>query len=102
MIEQGGSGLDPLPCIVCDVVPETAAPRRNEAEPAQPYGATMFAAYGQYGSTAFDPQDGSQLRINVCDKCLLAKVGHVWHDRHIRQPELTVFSQPWSPNREAA
>ncbi len=57
--------IKPLPCIVCGKQPETAFER-------QPYGATMFYASGQYGSTVFDPiGEDAELQINVCDVCLV-------------------------------
>lgn len=90
--------MPPLRCICCDSQPEDiGGPRlsQSDAEPGQPYGATTFYSYGQYGSTVFDPQDDSQIRINVCDACLVAKSEVVWHARYVRQPELTVFSRPW-------
>lgn len=37
----------------------------------QPDRAVTFAAEGQYGSTVFDPMDGSFLEIDICDDCLV-------------------------------
>lgn len=36
-----------------------------------PYKATAFITRGHYGSTFFDPMDGSYIEINVCDECLV-------------------------------
>ncbi len=36
----------------------------------QPYGGTAFSTHGHYGSTVFDPMDGTALEIVVCDECL--------------------------------
>lgn len=36
----------------------------------QPMGGLHFLTYGHYGSTVFDPMDGSKLNIAVCDDCL--------------------------------
>lgn len=33
-------------------------------------GGTAFRIYGHYGSTVFDPMDGSSLEIVICDECL--------------------------------
>lgn len=97
-----------LPCIVCGTQPEPAAPADSlpaasleRGEPLQPYGATTFYSYGQYGSTAFDPEDESQVQVNICDRCLTeaGRSGRVWHARHVRRPALTVFSRPWDPDR---
>jgi hypothetical protein len=38
----------------------------------QPGDGTTFETHGHYGSTAFDPMDGTYLEINVCDPCLTA------------------------------
>ncbi len=61
-------GPEPLPCIVC-------GRRLNAAMDAVgsshvPYAGTMFETGGHYGSTAFDPLDGTRLQIVVCDECL--------------------------------
>jgi hypothetical protein len=55
-----------LPCVVCGVV------KHNVDQDAinQPYEATAFITHGHYGSTAFDPMDGSYLEINICDECI--------------------------------
>lgn len=73
---------EPLACVICGRVPEPAFPEQPpwaEGVPVQPYGATVFVAYGQYGPTAVDPLPdvsadggGSNLQINICDQCLLA------------------------------
>lgn len=53
-----------IPCIVC----------RREltgcSVPNQPLDGLAFSSCGHYGTTAFDPMDGSALEINVCDPCL--------------------------------
>ena len=36
-----------------------------------PIDGLSFIAYGQYGSTVFDPMDGSWLQIVVCDDCVV-------------------------------
>jgi hypothetical protein len=66
------SGLRPtdltVPCLVCGKTLEGYQENGN-----QPSNGLSFHAAGQYGSTAFDPMDGSQIEINVCDCCLTAK-----------------------------
>jgi len=32
-----------------------------------------FQTYGHYGSTVFDPMDGSSLDIAICDECVIKK-----------------------------
>jgi len=90
----------PLPCIACGRELEAAFSASDRAE-RQPADAVMFYAYGQYGSTVFDPQDESQLQVNVCDPCLLERRDRVWHARYVRQRALEVFSRPWDPARSS-
>ena len=54
-------------CIVCGYQPDVAY---NDCKNNQPYKATAFYTRGHYGSTFFDPMNGSMLEINVCDDCL--------------------------------
>ena len=42
----------------------------------QPNDGLYFVTYGHYGSTFFDPMDGSCMEIVVCDDCLRNKVKH--------------------------
>lgn len=63
--------LDPkmmIPCLVCGKQLESAWGQQNV-----PYRGTSFFSNGHYGSTAFDPSDGSQLQIVLCDSCLVEK-----------------------------
>ena len=62
-------------CIVCDATLERAFPSIPGEEDKgifnQPYKGTCFHAYGQYGSTVYDPFDPAQsLEIAVCDDCM--------------------------------
>jgi hypothetical protein len=91
----------PLPCIVCGSTLEpvfSAADASGVASPYQPADAVAFSAYGQYGSTVFDPQDESQLQINVCDKCLQERKDRVWHVCWVRRPAVESFSKQWEPS----
>jgi len=56
-------GLD---CIVCG----KRLPNVMDDVENQPYDATSFTTYGHYGSTVFDPMDGTFLEINICDEDL--------------------------------
>lgn len=89
----------PLPCFVCGKDLEAAFSGIRQALE-QPVDAVMFYTYGQYGSTVFDPQDNSQIQINICDVCLLAGKDRVWHVRHVRQGAQEIFSKPWNPEDE--
>lgn len=54
-------------CFKCDKsLPEVFEDRENN----QPYGGTSFVSHGHYGSTIFDPMDGSFLELQICDDCL--------------------------------
>jgi hypothetical protein len=67
-----------LPCIICNRELENVVPA---SEGNQPYGGTAFFTHGHYGSTYFDPVDGTALEINLCDDCLRIadKQGKVRH-----------------------
>lgn len=87
-------------CIVCDRMFESALPddglRHN-----QPSSGLCFHAFGQYGTTVFDPMDGCYLEINVCDKCIVAAAERsavlIGFRREYRGLDL-VF---WEPDEEA-
>lgn len=89
----------PLPCFTCGKPLEPVFSRKilEDKAPWQPAEATTFSSYGQYGSTAFDPQDDSQIQINICDTCLLGNKDRVWHVRYRRQQAQEIFSKPWDP-----
>jgi len=57
---------DALQCFKCGVQLRRAVDD-NEAQPDE---GVMFSASGNYGSTVFDPMDGSYLLINICDRCV--------------------------------
>lgn len=56
---------DTLECFVCGTKMKNISPKGF-----QPTGGTSFATYGHYGSTLFDPVDGTFLEIAICDPCL--------------------------------
>jgi len=56
-----------LSCIVCGADLANVFPNTTNN---QPMDGTAFTTSGHYGSTFFDPMDGQQLEINVCDPCL--------------------------------
>ncbi len=61
------SKMAQAPCIICGKeLPNVEMDCEN-----QPYGGTAFSSGGHYGSTAFDPMNGSSLEINFCDLCLV-------------------------------
>jgi hypothetical protein len=58
---------DALPCIRCDKRLLNVDPDYSEN---QPNDGLAFLSRGHYGTTLFDPMDGSIIVINVCDVCL--------------------------------
>lgn len=64
---------DALPCLGCGKplasIFELPLPESGFVN--YPSDATIFTTHGNYGSTVFDPGDGSALVINICDACLL-------------------------------
>lgn len=90
----------PLPCFACgeQLQPVFTNVTIGSEQPAEAVG---FYAYGQYGSTVFDPQDDSQIQINICDPCLLRNKERVWHARYVRREVQEIFSKPWSPGQSA-
>lgn len=53
-------------CFVCD--------RELEEALGLPMGGTELATNGHYGSGVFDPMDGSELIIVICDECLRSRI----------------------------
>lgn len=58
-----------VPCIVCDKELQNVESTCTN----QPYKGTAFTSNGHYGSTSFDPMNGSMIEINICDDCLSEK-----------------------------
>lgn len=58
-----------MKCLVCDCTLESAIPSEID-EGGQPSKGTAFQSHGHYGSTVFDPMDGTFLEIYICDPCL--------------------------------
>lgn len=85
------------PCIVCSrELREVIEERGMTGTVNQPDGGVAFESYGHYGTTVFDPMDGTRLEVNVCDECLTeaAKKGRVlWFDRKKRDD--TCMGFPW-------
>lgn len=73
-----------LSCIKCDKELESVFGN------IQPIDGLAFASQGHYGTTFFDPMDGSHIEICVCDECLNAadKAGNVHRSPHrIAEPD---------------
>ena len=65
----------PLACVVCRQALQPVFPG-HEADGGyvQPDNANTFSTAGTYGSTVFDPVDGSYLEVNICDPCLASAI----------------------------
>lgn len=59
------------PCIVCGQEMEAPFSMDGETFFNQPQEGTGFTTEGHYGSTVFDPMNGNNLSITVCDPCLV-------------------------------
>jgi len=60
-----------LPCVVCDREIENM----DDSYINSPYAATAFETQGHYGSTIFDPMNGTYLELNICDPCIRRLAG---------------------------
>lgn len=93
---------DALPCIRCDKPLKNVDPEYTSGN--QPYEGTAFTTYGHYGSTIFDPMDGTILEINICDECLkgLQGTGKVFHLRRAKPVLVDGAVAGWAktPGRE--
>lgn len=79
-----------LPCIVCGSHLEGCSVQN------QPLDGLAFATQGHYGTTVFDPMDGSALEINVCDPCL-TKAGGEGRVLHYRSGTYKRGATAWNP-----
>lgn len=79
-----------VPCLIC------GGELRNVLDTGfnQPSGGLEFSTPGHYGTTVFDPMDGTRLVVNVCDNCLVRSWKRVLHEtpRGVR---------PWCPPASA-
>lgn len=65
-------------CIVCAADVENWDIAHPDEDVVQPIGGTVFRTYGHYGSTVFDPIDGSFLDIVICDECLKSRLDRAY------------------------
>ena len=57
-------------CISCNKELQNVMDSNNGFQPIK---GTAFQSYGHYGSTFFDPMNGTYIEIVVCDECLTTK-----------------------------
>lgn len=62
-------GIRTPPCIVCGQKLKDVF-GGSPVYANQPGEGLAFTTHGHYGSTVFDPMDGSSLEINICDPCV--------------------------------
>lgn len=84
-----------LACIKCEKVLD------NVYGDNQPIDGVALLAYGAYGSTVFDPMDGSAIEINVCDACLTKAglKGMVLLYTPVNVDENRFSAEFWSPDK---
>jgi hypothetical protein len=58
-------------CCDADLVNWEYASRSGKLVNVHPMSGLHFQTYGHYGSTIFDPMDGTSLDIAICDECVL-------------------------------
>lgn len=87
---------DTLPCIVCGKELESV----GSGSPNHANNANEFHTRGQYGSTVFDPLDGSYLAVNICDACIVkaGDMGRVLTGAELKTRSLT----PWRSDELAS
>jgi hypothetical protein len=90
-----------LPCIVCEKDLEDVYPSHPGN---QPLHGTAFTTHGHYGSTVFDPMDGSYLDLSICDECLVnrAMKGMVYIARPKATFEVPVRYSQWKPKGDTS
>ena len=67
-------------CFKCNVTLESSISSDEDQELDEPtLNSIAFISHGNYGSTIFDPMDGSYLEIYVCDQCLVNFKNKVYH-----------------------
>jgi hypothetical protein len=87
-----------LACIACKKpLPNFAGEDSNH-----PMNGLEFVTYGHYGSTVFDPMDGSSLVINICDECVVAlgRAGLVGAAAPKQTPIIARPITPWQATGE--
>ena len=59
------------PCIICGTPVECMEyDNEDDRRGLHPMDGTEFFTYGHYGSTVFDPMNGSSMHIVICNTCL--------------------------------
>ena len=83
-----------LNCIMCSAGLENWDVYSNK-NVVHPIGGTVFRAYGNYGSSVFDPMDASYLDIVICNKCLKDRMEHVYEGVDFEIESLDPAERSW-------
>jgi hypothetical protein len=84
-----------LYCFKCD---KTLEPAFAGEDPGPPDSGLVFASYGSYGSTVYDPVGNAPgLVIFICDDCMLKHQTMVLM-RRVERPEPRQVYEPWNPD----
>lgn len=83
--------IDPIYCFNCG-----AALKNLDEDGFQPSEGLAFVTPGHYGSTVFDPMDGTFLELAICDDCLKEKNFRVKLAAPVQNITKTKYSR-WEP-----
>jgi hypothetical protein len=65
----------------------------------QPQEGVNFTTCGHYGTKVFDPMDGTELHISICDDCLKENSDKVVHATPIQSAFIQKYNyKPWKQN----
>lgn len=65
-----GTTMKTVTCIICEKEVENMTYEGGDPNGVHPMDGTAFTSYGHYGSTVFDPMDGSTITLVICNGCL--------------------------------
>lgn len=68
-----------IPCLSCGKELDNLDYNMKDGKRVEvhPMNGLHFRTYGHYGSTIFDPMDGSYLDIAICDGCVMKNLNKV-------------------------
>lgn len=89
--------IETCPCFICGKSLETPA-HDNPTTWSPVMDGLWFRAYGNFGSTVFDPISGEHfLRICICDKCILERQKQISVVSSIQTKKTGTGPFPWTP-----
>lgn len=90
-------------CIICKTGIENWDVYNSSKSVIHPINGTAFRTYGHYGSTVFDPMDGSFLEIVICDNCLKDNIDYAYPQKqhpHSTEEYVKWMASVWKANDE--